>query len=356
MTHTVVDWDVIQSEAEELDTQLQEFTQEPGLLLYPTAPGGLGGQLTYSFPLSSWIYHHKLRLMRQIIQLGFELEIYAVEELAGAYYQLSQLCANHLTHIDRIRVCVKHQQRNWQRALKSGTSSASTNGSSNEPESKASAEFSRTLSRLEKLSVELIAVDAFAIAMHALFVILDRHGLLESLKSVPRARSDREAKRQFSNAALKYELRMKPFLPITIPEVMPFDAFTRASTMESDSNEAVLTRATRAIAEAKRGLEQNIQIGMSPSDSKDILSTIRNDWIADAKDCLRACIGASLAINQVNKAPTAAISREDLIVSTRAIRAKRGALVRITAGKAQLRLSEAENLFYQDRILLVPMA
>ncbi|KZZ87759.1 Mak10 subunit, NatC N(alpha)-terminal acetyltransferase [Ascosphaera apis ARSEF 7405] len=313
MTHTVVDWDVIQSEAEEIDTQLQQLTKEPGISLYPSAPGGIGGQLTYSFPLSSWVYHHKLRLMRQITQMGLELEVYAVEELAGVYYHLSQLCASHLTHIDRIRVCVMHQQRKWQNAHKSRSSN-------NEVEKRASTEFSRTLTRLDRFSMELIAVDAFAIAMHALYVILDRFGLLEPLKSVPRARKTTGTKRQYSNAALKYELRMKPFLPITIPEVMPFDAFMRGSTMEGDSNESILARATCAISEAKRGLEKYIGHGMSLDGEDNTSSAIYKDWVADSKDSLRACIGASLAINQINKAVDQAAKRTSSSQTTKDLR------------------------------------
>ncbi|KAI5290811.1 hypothetical protein KEM54_000372 [Ascosphaera aggregata] len=302
MTHSAVDWDIIQSEAEEFDTQLQQLTREPALSLYSPSPSNSTNQLTYSFPLSSWIYHHKLRLMRQIIQMGFELEIYAVEEIAGIYYQLSQLCASHLTHIDRIRVCVMHQQRKWRTAFRAGTSSDCFSASRSSNEKAVEAKFESTLSGLQLLSVELIAVDAFAIAMHAMYVLLDRYELLEPLKSVPKARTGNETKRQYSNAALKYELRMKPFLPITIPEVMPFDAFSKASTMVADSDEAVLSRATQAISEAKRGIEQYINLGTSSSNSAKSSSPIFKDWVADTKDCLRACIGTSLAINQLNKA------------------------------------------------------
>jgi hypothetical protein len=40
----------------------------------------------WSFPLSSWTYYHKLRQMEWIVQLGFELDVYEVDELAGMYW------------------------------------------------------------------------------------------------------------------------------------------------------------------------------------------------------------------------------------------------------------------------------
>jgi len=44
----------------------------------------------FSFPLSSWAYYHKLRQMEWIVQLGFELEVYQPDELAGMYWFVFQ--------------------------------------------------------------------------------------------------------------------------------------------------------------------------------------------------------------------------------------------------------------------------
>jgi len=44
------------------------------------------GDEIWSFPLSSWAYHHKLQQMEWIVSLGFELQIYRVDELGGMYW------------------------------------------------------------------------------------------------------------------------------------------------------------------------------------------------------------------------------------------------------------------------------
>lgn len=38
------------------------------------------------YPLSTWVYHQKLQVMEAIVQLGFELDIYLPDELAGMYW------------------------------------------------------------------------------------------------------------------------------------------------------------------------------------------------------------------------------------------------------------------------------
>lgn len=70
-------------QAEELDTELQRYTEEE-----PIHDPNSGEDL-WSFPLSSWAYYHKLHQMEWIVQLGFELDIYQTDELAGTYWSVS---------------------------------------------------------------------------------------------------------------------------------------------------------------------------------------------------------------------------------------------------------------------------
>lgn len=71
--------DLLQAEA--LDTELREFTGEE-----PIQEEQNAAEAVWSFPLSSWAYYHKLRQMEWIVQLGFELDIYQADELAGMYW------------------------------------------------------------------------------------------------------------------------------------------------------------------------------------------------------------------------------------------------------------------------------
>ncbi|KAJ5745259.1 hypothetical protein N7520_010441 [Penicillium odoratum] len=275
--HTVVDWDSLQMEAEELDLQLQGLSGEPPLQMG-------GGEPTYSYPLSSWAYHQKLNQLQLILQMGFELSIYAPEELPGIYWYLSHICSTHLGHLDRIRTFTVAARK---RDLTSTTNRASA--------TRRASAFHRSFRCLERLTTHLIAVDAFAIALHALYVLLARHKVLPSA-SGPQA---------YSTDRLRYEIRMKPFLPISLPELVPFDEFRREATLEGDTDATILDRASKAITEARKAWEAMLTLGAfveDPSLSITPTTAIEADWQRNIKDTMRACIGASIAIETVKKA------------------------------------------------------
>ncbi|KAJ5653197.1 hypothetical protein N7490_000200 [Penicillium lividum] len=275
--HTVVDWDSLQMEAEELDMQLQGLSGEPPLQIG-------GGEPTYSYPLSSWAYHQKLNQLQLILQMGFELSIYAPEELPGIYWYLSHICSTHLGHLDRIRTFTVAARK---RDLKLTTNRAGA--------TRRASAFHRSFRCLERLTTHLIAVDAFAIALHALYVLLARHKVLPSA-SGPQA---------YSTDKLRYEIRMKPFIPISLPELVPFDEYRREATLEGDTDATILDRASKAITEARKAWEAMLTLGAfveDPSLSITPTPAIEVDWQRNIKDTMRACIGASIAIETVKKA------------------------------------------------------
>ncbi|EHA25269.1 hypothetical protein ASPNIDRAFT_211551 [Aspergillus niger ATCC 1015] len=266
------------SQAEDLDEQLRTLSKEPPLML-------ANGDATYSYPLSSWAYHQKLVQFRLILQLGFELSIYAPEELPGMYWYLSHICSTHLGHIDRIRTfTVATAKRNLPDVAAKKRDALERH-----------AALQKSLKLLERLTTQIVAIDAFAISLHALYVLLARHRVLPAASSPQAYSSDR----------LRYELRMKPFLSITLPELVPYDEYRREAVLEGDSDEIVLERATKAISEARKAWEATLANGAFIQDSDEDESpapAIEEDWKRDIKDTKRACIGASIAIGTVKEA------------------------------------------------------
>lgn len=247
-----------------------------------------GGEPTYSFPLSSWAYHQKLTQLRLILQMGFELSIFAPEELPGMYWYLSHICSTHLGHLDRIRTfTVAARKRDLM-----------ANGTRGTNATQKSAAFHKTFRSLERLTTHLIAVDAFAIALHALYALLARHKVLPSASGAG----------AYSTDKLRYELRMKPFIPISLPEMVPFEEYQREATLEGDTDATILERASKAINEARKAWE--VTLGHGPfiedpsSPVKTPPSAVEEDWRRDVKDTMRACIGASIAIETTKKALT----------------------------------------------------
>jgi hypothetical protein len=220
------------------------------------------------------------------------------------YWYLSHLCSTHLAHIDRIRTFTVAASR---RAIPP-TSILGKKPNSTAQRKRA---FDKTLTLLDRHTTTLIAIDAFALALHALYVLLARHNILPSASS----------KDAYSSARLRYELRMKPFLPISLPEMVSFEDYEREAALEGDSDAIVLDRATRAMTEARKAWEAVLasgsflpvgkdysQTGSNPGDAK----AVQDDWQRDVKDSLRACIGTSLAIGAVKKALSVGSGKDGL--------------------------------------------
>lgn len=83
LCHAATDWDQFQIDTEKVDNEIAHFTGEEGLKL--------GDQSIFAFPLSSWIYHYKLRIMETIVLLGFELDIYQPWEYGGMFWYVFNL-------------------------------------------------------------------------------------------------------------------------------------------------------------------------------------------------------------------------------------------------------------------------
>ena len=69
------------AQAEVLDIEQRANTKEE-----PIRQTSATNEEIWSFPLSSWAYYHKLHQMEWIVQLGFELDIYQLDELGGMYW------------------------------------------------------------------------------------------------------------------------------------------------------------------------------------------------------------------------------------------------------------------------------
>jgi hypothetical protein len=245
-----------------------------------------GGEATFSYPLSSWAYHQKLIQLRLILQMGFELSMYAPEELPGIYWYLSHICSTHLSHLDRIRTFTAAARKR----------DLVNNSGQGEISAQKSPAYHRSFLYLERLTTHIIAIDAFAIALHALYVLLARHQILPSASG-----SD-----AYSSDKLRYEIRMKPFIPISLPELVPYEEYHREATLEGDTDATILDRASKAITEARKAWEATLANGAFLEDisspTKEPSIAIEEDWRRDIMDTMRSCIGASIAIETMKKA------------------------------------------------------
>jgi hypothetical protein len=277
MCHAALEWDQIQAEAEELDTMAQSILNEQAI------PYPVDEEPTYAYSFSSWVYHYKLVQLRTVLQMGFELSIYASHEYSGMYWYLSFLTSTHLNHLERISFFVASEQH------------ASISRQ---------AEVRRTLKYLYRHFTWLKAAEAMAKALHRVFTVLQRHGHFP--KSAVAYASD----------VLRYELRMRPFLHLAVPEPINVDVAQESSSLQGLPDEVVIEQASKLIQTARKAWEEVLKGGWNSSPlqpaehqiivahagtSKPAKPVVEREWTQDIRNSMKACIGTGIVIAALTK-------------------------------------------------------
>lgn len=270
LCHATIEWDQIQAEAEELDTSTQFLANEEPV---PYPPGEAP---TFSYSFSSWVYHYKLMQLRHVLQMGFELSIYAPHEFSLMYWYLSFLSNTHLSHLERISFFV------------------SSNGRTN-PNVFRHEDVEGSLRQLYRHFTWLKATEALAKALHRIFTVIQRHGHLP-LPSLA-----------YTSDRFRYELRMRPFLHMSIPEPISLDTAQRASSLRELSDKVLLDQASKATQIAKKAWEEVLKEGwntkpLSAAGASINTSVVAKEWTKDVRNSMKACIGTGIAIAELSKA------------------------------------------------------
>ncbi|KAI9787352.1 MAG: hypothetical protein M1816_007638 [Peltula sp. TS41687] len=283
LCHSIYDWDNVQLEAEEIDNDLRTYTGEEPIIISSSDEHDhdhdgestvSSSEQIFAYPLSSWAYLHKLRQMEWIVLLGFELDIYQPEELAGMYWHLQYLAQTRISHLERIRGFVTRKLKSIPETLT--------------PEMKEA--FTTSLSFLNFSLLEASACYYFAHGLSCLYTTLTRLSLLPS--------SPRHQQRpRYSNDSLRYELRLKPFLPITLPEVLPFYKFNSLVHQPGTSTTLLLHNASESVSKARKFFEQLTRLDARTSRSR----LCHEEWRAKVRDGLRACIAAGVVVMEVER-------------------------------------------------------
>lgn len=266
LCHAIQDWEAVQADAEEVDQLLQVALEEKPIVYQPSL-GGHASQ-AYSLPLSSWAYLYKLRLMEWIVQLGFELEVYQPDELAGMYWYLSYLARIRAGHVERIKAFAV-------RTLNELRAKPATFTSHQE------VIMSRSLSFARAMLLDAAITWELADALSSVYtVIYDRLKLLEPLS------------RPYSTDELRYEIRMRPFSPIELPELPSYTEFSRSTQQPEKSTAELLRAAESAVAGAKRGYEVLTKFG----EKEAFTAQSHTRWLATTKNGFKSVIQAGLAV------------------------------------------------------------
>lgn len=265
--HTILDWDNLQLDSEELDTELRLFTKE-----VPITDPEISNQPIYEYPLSSWAYYYKLQQMEWQIQMGFELDIYQADELAQMYWYLQYIAKTRIRHLERIRGFVVRRY----------TANRNTPHVTNEHKQ----EYANALTFITFATNQATATYHLADALSCLFVVLARLNLVVA------------PPRPYSDDQMRFEVRMKPFLSIGLPELIPLDQLTELVNQPSESTLDILDFATESATLAKKKFE-----ALSKLTAKESYSQGCHDaWVKNIKDCMKATIFTGISTAAVRKA------------------------------------------------------
>lgn len=277
LCHNVRAWDNLQMDAEDVDQVVQDKLAEMKKETKHQDDG------PYDLPLSSWTYLYKLRQMEWIVQLGFELEVYQPDELCGMYWYLNYLAKCRLQHAQRIKTFTVRRADEIRRDSSRGG-----------PE--VDKQLQRSLAYIRLCLLDSAVTWELSDALSCFYTVLLR---LKLVKVPPRP---------YSTDELRYELRMKPFAPIGLPELPTFEESIAGTRQTNNSVQEILEYAEKATAGAKKGFE--ILNKMPPEEAFSVGSHAA--WAASVKGGLRSCIALSLAISMVQKAVKAHGLTEDL--------------------------------------------
>ena len=274
MCHLLREWETLQLDVEEIDTQVQTAVDE--LAASGNASGALPSSSSgaLALPLSSWAFLYKLRIMEWVVQLGFELEVYLPDELAGMYWYLSYLAKRRVQHAERIWTFTKDsmhelQQRNGGRDFTAHHEAA----------------FAKSLLYLRTTMLDASVTWELADVLSCLYASLRRVGLLKT------------PARPYSTDELRYEVRMKPFAVVGLPELPTFATFTTEAEQANNSVAAILQYAEQALGGAKKGCQ-----ALTRLDEKGAFAANCHErWLADTKNMHKSAILAGLAVSALRK-------------------------------------------------------
>ncbi|KAH9893729.1 Mak10-domain-containing protein [Xylariomycetidae sp. FL2044] len=307
LCHNVQEWDMLQEDVKEIDQLLQVNHDEKPLPQPSSDDDGSGDNnnnlvMGYSLPLSSWAYLYKLRQMEWIVQLGFELDIYQVDELAGMYWYLNYLAKTRAQHGDRIKGFTMRSLADARSAAVPNPPDAAAAENSHRQIKPFTAamdrEYMKSLSYIRVTMLDAACTWEFADGLCCLYTALTRLGLLRAPAARPYGNTDTDDSSLRHRQQRNYEVRMRPFAGIALPQLPTLDEFTRAVAQPDTPLDDLLAYAGSAVGGARKGYEALGRL----SDAQAFSVHAHDRWLANVRGCLRAAIAAGLAVATLRKA------------------------------------------------------
>jgi hypothetical protein len=274
LTHVIVAWDMLQIDAALVDADLMTTCQSMGI-----------ANEVLQNPLAAWVYTKKLWMMEKVILLGFEQDVYLPDEFAAMYYFLSVVAGKRRDVLQRCADFCPLRRAQLLKALP--------------PQVHDLQEVEDMRPYIEAELQHAKGVSELASALFIFYNIL----LYLRLRPCPN--------RPTSAEALRYELRMKPFLALQPMEVPPFEDFQAAvqpygpynSPLPSlytdlrNADSPLWTSVETALKNAKDAFAKVKKLGAGASKA----SGVEQAWAKDINSLLASCVALGVALVGVKR-------------------------------------------------------
>ncbi|KAK9478963.1 Mak10 subunit, NatC N-terminal acetyltransferase-domain-containing protein [Lipomyces japonicus] len=269
LCRALLDWDSLQVYCENLESS-------PSMHKFSPILTGFGGGQVQALPLSSWVYFRKLEIMINIIFLGFELDIYRLEEwklmLWYGDYVLGKI-NGHLQRLQKILDLTVRLQNMDRGTIKFPQPSPST------------ADYNRTSNWLHLLRTRFSVFKELCHAYICLVAALSLAGIIQNVTS---------SAEKYSTPELLYKLRLKPFSTIGAPELPQYLTYADLLNLDEWDVDSLLDNASTLASAARKQADQ--LVAMNPELQVNWLLA-GNDINKEHQDLVRSCIGLSIAIS-----------------------------------------------------------
>ncbi|KAK7203475.1 Mak10 subunit, NatC N-terminal acetyltransferase-domain-containing protein [Myxozyma melibiosi] len=252
----ILDWNALQAVAETIESSPEMVQFSLVLQGNPDDPsGGL-----HPLPLSSWAYYRKLKMMVWIVFLGFELDIYKLDEWPLMLWYVDYLLGITDTHFKRLETVVESMTALHQQQQQQQNTAAKKNRKKKQPQQSAQKldyinieAVPRTTMLLTRLRAETEIFREICRGYLCLVAVLTLAGIVNPPRGAQTSPSSSALR---TSPELLYRIRLKPFGPIVAPEVPPYETYLQLSDLNNWTIPALLDNAQMSLNGAQKMVSQ----------------------------------------------------------------------------------------------------
>lgn len=263
LSQSIATWDHLQAVSEDHDSGMYGLYQEANI-----NPGFQVAGADF-YPFGAWAFYHKLRVMEWVLQLGFELEVYQVDEFANIMTMLSYIAKLRVEHLDNIMLLLHTRRDDLSKDVK-------------QKDRLLDLEDARHYVAVQANDAQITASMSSALGM--LYSLCNEIGLIS------------KPERPYSSDKLRHEMRFKHFLTIGTPRMLGHSDLHAATHFKPGLElERVFSTIDSELKAAKAAIIQRKQV--DPAMGR--FRGCEEIWNKSTQTLLQCAIAAGLALTKV---------------------------------------------------------